>query len=110
MAYDLNMPMSVYEGKAGDGSLPENFSMISCNRDNVILETVKESEDGEDLILRMYETKNMRTKLKLTLGFHAKSASVCNLMENEISDLSLNGRELELTVQPFEIVTLRIKR
>ena len=110
MAYDLNMPMAVYAGRAGDGTLPENFSMISCNRDNVILETVKESEDGEDLILRMYETKNMRTKLNLTLGFDAKSAELCNLMEDTISDLVLDGRNIALTVQPFEIVTIRIRR
>ena len=109
-AYDLNQPMSVYEGKAGDGTLPQNYSMISCNSDNVILETVKESEDGNDLIVRMYESKNMRTSVKLTLGFDAKEVHLANLMEDEGAPLSLDGRTVCLKVEPFEIVTLRIKK
>ncbi|MBQ8175256.1 MAG: alpha-mannosidase [Clostridia bacterium] len=110
LAYDLNMPMMVCEGKDGDGTLPQNYSMISCNSDNVIVETIKESEDGNDLIVRMYETKNMRTKVKLILGFDAKSVDLCNLMEVKQGTLSLDGHDLTLTVNPFEIVTLRIKK
>lgn len=110
LAYDLNLPLFACAGKAGDGSLPESYSMLSCNRDNVIVDTVKESEDGEDLIVRLYETKNMRTPIELTFGFDVKEIALCNLMEEDDRALSMNGNVLPLTVQPFEIITLKIKK
>ena len=60
--------------------------------------------------MRMYETKNKRTALNLTLGFHVSEASVADLMENPISPLAVDGNKISLTVKPFEIVTLRLKR
>ena len=109
-AYDLNLPLIACKGRNGDGTLPESYSMLSCNRDNVIVETVKESEDGQDLIVRMYETKNMRTTTELTFGFPVKSISLCNLMEEEEAELTVDGNSVSLTVNPFEIITLKIKR
>ncbi len=110
LAYDLNMPLLVYPGKAGDGSLPASYSMLSCNCDNVIVETVKESEDGENLIVRLYETKNMRSAVELAFGFDVKGVALCNLMEENEQPLSMNGNVLALTVKPFEIITLKIKK
>jgi alpha-mannosidase len=109
-AYDLNLPLIACAGKNGDGTLPESYSLLSCNRDNVIVETVKESEDGNDLIVRMYETKNMRSTVELTFGFAPKSVSVCTLMEEDEADLPVDGNKVTLTVNPFEIITLKIKR
>ena len=103
-------PMNTGTGVNGDGTLPEKYSMISMDCDNVILETVKESEDGNDLILRLYESKNMRKKLTLTLGFDAGAVELVNLMENPQAPLTLDGRKITLVVKPFEIVTLRIKK
>ena len=109
-AYDLNLPLIACAGKNGDGTLPESYSLLSCNRDNGIVETVKESEDGNDLIVRMYETKNMRSAVELTFGFAPKSVSICNLMEEDEADLPVDSNKVALTVNPFEIITLKIKR
>ncbi|MBO5051134.1 MAG: alpha-mannosidase [Clostridia bacterium] len=109
-AYNLNLPMTAYKGEAGDGSLPGNYSMISCDRSNVIVETVKESEDGEDLIVRLYDAKNMRSVCHLAFGFPVAAASLCNLMEEEEQGLPVTDNTVELVVKPFEIVTLRIKK
>ena len=109
-AYNLNLPMTVYKGVDGTGELPESYSMVSCDRDNVIAETVKESEDGNDLIVRMYEAKNMRTRCRVTFGIPVRAAEICNLMEEEGKEIPVSNNSVDLSIDPFEIVTLRIKK
>ena len=110
LAYDLNQPMQVYAGRAGDGSLPERFSAVSCDADNIILETVKIAEDGNDVILRMYETKNERTAFHLHLGIPAEEVWLCDLMENPVERVEGKNGEIALVAKPFEILTLRLTR
>ncbi|MBQ8351053.1 MAG: alpha-mannosidase [Clostridia bacterium] len=109
-AYNLNLPMTVCKGMDGDGNLPEIYSTISCNRENVIMETVKESEDGEDLIVRMYDAKNMRSVCHITFGFAVASVEICNLMEEKGAPIAICNNSVDITIKPFEIVTLRIKK
>ena len=108
MAYDLNMPLLVYPGKDGDGTLPQSYSMVSCDSHHALVEVVKESEDGNDLIVRLYETKNRRGCVRLDFGFDVREVSLCNLMEEIEEKLCLHENSVNLTVKPFEIVTLRI--
>ena len=95
----------------GEG-LPETFSLARCDRPNVILETVKQAEDGEDLILRFYEAFDRRGQVRLTLGVPFSGVTVCDLMENPISDaeITVSGQDITLPVRNFEIVTLRVHR
>lgn len=110
LAYDLNLPMEAYAGQAGDGSLPERYSLVSCDRANVVVDTVKEAEDSAAMIVRFYETENIRTNTTLTFGFRPTRVTVCDLMENEQSELTSDGNTVSLTVRPFEIVTLKVER
>jgi alpha-mannosidase len=109
-AYNLNLPMTVVKGTNGTGDLPQNYSMISCSCENIVVETVKEAEDSEDLIVRMYEAKNMRSVCRLNFGFDVSSAALCNLMEEHDTEISVDNNSVELVLKPFEIVTLRIKK
>ena len=42
-AYCLNQPLVILTAAGGSGVLPNDFSLISCNQPNVIIETVKKS-------------------------------------------------------------------
>src|SRR5690606_31777996 len=54
-AYMLNVPLySIAGGNVGD----RKQSLIDVSADNVILETVKKAEDGQGIIIRMYEYEN----------------------------------------------------
>ena len=48
---------------------------------NVIIETVKQAEDGEGTIIRVFECKNMRTKATITLPAEAKEVYLCDMLE-----------------------------
>lgn len=109
MAYDLNQPMTVVQVPKQDGCLPESFSLVSVSSENVILETVKKAEDTSDLILRMYEAYNERTQTSVKLPPHTKQVFRCDLMENEIEELPISQGTAAFEVEPFEIITLKIR-
>ena len=111
LAYDLNQPMRV-EDKSfnGTGTLPREYSLIRCNADNFIVETVKRAYDEDAIILRGYECKNKRQEVVLTTGFDFKKAHICNLMEeNEVELQKEENNSLRFVVKPFEVITIKIE-
>lgn len=110
-AYDLNQPMMAVSCN-GTGTLPGSFSLVSCDQPGVIVETVKQAENGGDIIVRLYDAFDRRSKASLTFGIPFSKVELCDLMENPIdsSCLEVRGQKVTLPVKNFEIVTLRIQR
>ena len=109
MAYDFNAPMVGCEVGKQEGKLAERFSLVSLSQPNVILETVKQAEDGSGTVLRMYEAYNQRTDVQVCFGFNAKRVVLCDLMENEQKELPLVNNTVTLPCKPFEIITLKVE-
>jgi len=108
-SYLLNLPAITAPVNGGDGSLPDEYSLVSVDRENVIVEAVKQAYDSDATVIRAYESSNARTKTTVTLGFDANSAVLCDMLENEIAPLKIQNRQIELTLNPFEIVTVKVK-
>ncbi|MGO8814756.1 MAG: alpha-mannosidase [Terriglobia bacterium] len=72
------------------GTRPLSASFMSVDVPNVVVSTVKKSEDGDDLIVRCYETAGRSTTANLDLG--------------------LVKRRWTGTFHPLEIKTLRVPR
>ena len=101
-ACDLNIPLQTAPGAC------EPFSAFSVDAPNVLIDTVKPAEDGSgDLILRLYEAKRADTACRLLLRIPAESASLCDLLENELEPA--DPQNLLLHFHPFEIKTVRIR-
>ncbi len=77
-------------------------------QDRLTLEAVKVSEDGQDLIIRVVDRHNALTHAKLSLSVPVAEAWSCDLMENKESPLEIKRGEIEFTVKPYEIVTIRV--
>ncbi len=109
-AYCLNQPLMAAQA-CGD-RLPARFSLVQCDRQNVIVETVKQAEDGEDWILRLYEAFDQRCTATLTLGVPFRQAQLCDLMERPLDsgEITVSGQCITLPVKNFEILTLRLRR
>jgi alpha-mannosidase len=102
-AYDLNVPVLVVPGSAGEGSL------FSLDAENVVIETVKPAEDGSpDVIVRLYESKRCATRCQLTTTLPVKAATQTNLVEEETAQLDLSAGQVALDFRPFEIKTVRL--
>lgn len=103
-AYDLNVPVTVTPGSAGQGSL------FSLDDPNIIIEAVKPAEDGStDVIVRLYESMRSATRCTLTTSLPVKSAVETNLVEEGTAKLKVSGGKMLLDFRPFEIKTLRLK-
>jgi alpha-mannosidase len=106
--YQLNVPMYTAFARAQDGALPEQFSMVSCDAGNVIVETVKKAEDSDALIVRVYETWNRKTDCTLTFGRPIRDAFVTNLLEERDVPIRTEGNAIPLSFKPFEIQTIKV--
>ena len=107
-AYDLNLPMTACK-TTGLGELPSEYSLVKVDRDNVIVEAVKEAEYGDETIVRLYDCKNVRAKTSVTFGFDVKEAYIGNLSEKKLKKLTVNNNTVSVEIKPFEIVTLIVK-
>ena len=103
-AYKLNQPLLV---ETGTETKPA-YSFASVDASNVIMETVKNAEDGEGTVIRMYESENSYTKTKLTVDAEFKKAFICNLLEETESEAFVNGNEIEVVLKPYEVVTVKL--
>ena len=109
-AYYLNYPMTAVAATGDSDTLPASYSLLSLDKENVICETVKQAEDGEDTVIRLYESQNIRTRVTLKLGFEAKEAYLCDLLEREERPVEIKENEIVLEVRGFELLTLKIKK
>lgn len=116
--YMLNLPMAAIsrpaEVRPSGIRLPESWSAVRVDADNVIADTVKKAEDGDGIIIRLYESLNKRCRTSVTLGFEAESVESCDLLENPEKPVAIESKDGRTTfgidVSPFEIITLKVKR
>ena len=111
-AYVLNRPLVSLAATGTQNAVPASYSLVNVDSGSggVIAECVKLAEDGGDVIVRLYDSFGASTRARVSFGFEAVSACVCDLMENEISPLAIADGGVEIDVGAFEIVTLRVRR
>ncbi len=109
-ALEFNCDMDAMQLPRGI-KLPRKCSFIEIKPANVILAALKRAEDERGVILRFYETQGNVTDAEITLFRAPKTVKVVNLLEEpepDTRELKITGRRIELTVKPFEIVSLRL--
>lgn len=103
-SYKLNQPAYVLPA----GTPGKTYSYAAVDKSNVILETVKQAEDGQGTILRLYECENARTKFTLTVPPTTTQACITNLLEEPQQPLTVTNGQIPCTIHPYEILTIRI--
>lgn len=109
-AYLLNQPLTVRRISKQDGKLPDSFSFVGSNSSNIIIETVKQCENNDSIIVRFYEYHNSHSKVTLDFGIDFDKAYICDMLENNLNELAKNNRSITLDVKPYEIVTVKITK
>ena len=108
-AYLLNRPFMTATA-AGGGKLPDTYSLLSCDKENIITETFKKAEDTDAYVLRAYDAYNCKSRASFTFGFEVKKAYLCDMLENKISELEVKNNTLTLDFKNFEIITVLLER
>jgi alpha-mannosidase len=102
-ALDLNSPLLAQAGRLELRAAPHLGGLP------LMLSALKRSEDGQSLILRVYEPAGQRGEATVTLGRY--SAERVNLLEDPLPGEAGDRLEhgvLHLQVRPFETVSLRL--
>ena len=106
------------EGKKNQSSqryLSSLYSFLQIEPRNIVPGTLKRSEDEKAVIIRIYETEGKKTFARLRFDRIIKSIWLTDLLENNIRQVNdvynENKRNdlLEIEVEPFKIVTLKVK-
>jgi alpha-mannosidase len=107
-AYDLNVPLILRRVSGSTANAALSGSLVSTSSPNVVIETVKLAEDGNGLIVRMYEDHRNRGAITLKTGFALAEAYHCNLLEENEQSLPTQNHQVQMEVRPYEIITLRL--
>jgi alpha-mannosidase len=115
-AYLLNDPIIVYQSDRGPRTVDRETttvnglrSLVSASQPSVIVETIKRAEDGNGIIVRLYESQRKRGPVLVRFGRAVDSAWTTNLLEENESALSVDQDFIQLNLRPYQIVTLRVK-
>ena len=71
--------------------MPKSFSFVEADQKNVLIEVLKMAEDGNGIIIRLYEAFNRRTKAMLRFGKQIQIAAECGMLENQEKHLKAEG-------------------
>jgi alpha-mannosidase len=114
-AYALNDPLIVHtvekqrSSTAGTAKSAEKpISLINVTNPNIVIETIKRAEDGNGIIVRLYESQRRRGPVTLTTSFPLREVWHTNLLEENDVALAVTGQQVTFDMRPYEIVTLRL--
>lgn len=105
--YALNMPLIASKVAATQGTLPDVFTLLQCEEENIVIETVKKAEDDGSVIVRLYDAFGQRGKATIRVNFPYQEAYVCDMLENHLEKLTPDGDTVTLPVGNYEIVTIK---
>ncbi len=108
-AHALNDPLIGYSNQKSAAEIKPLNSFVTCDSNNVVIETIKLAEDSDSVIIRLYESLGRRSTVRLNTSFTFKSCYLSDLLENQLEQINVIDNTVELKLTPFKIVTLKIE-
>ncbi|HEX7258370.1 MAG TPA: glycosyl hydrolase-related protein [Nitrososphaeraceae archaeon] len=121
---EINMPLISFQIKKNNNIKKNNSSENNSNKikalvdfqsfleiseSNVILSTMKLSDDKKGVILRVYEIEGKKTITKIKLAANIKNVKLIDFMEDEIQEIKeIENDTITIEINPFKIITLKI--
>ncbi len=107
-AWELNVPPSTLSGRMRPAA-PAGNSFITLTGLPVIVEALKPAEDGDGLILRLYEPHGARGEVTVELNMPVQQVISCNLVEENDDEHLLEGHTFRFSIRPFQIRSFRLR-
>lgn len=113
---DFNIPVYAAEPPSlalvkEHAARPEEASFFSIDTPGVILSGLKQSEDGNELVVRLVEIFGQEANVNLKIPVQAGAVRRLNLIEQPLAESiepTFNGNTVQVKIKPHEIVTLGI--
>ena len=116
-ADDFNVP--VYAAEPPSVSLskpnatkPAEDSLLIVSPSTIVMSGIKQSEDGNNLIIRLAEVYGNETLTTITLPVTAKSVDIVNILEYPMTNdnrPTVDGKKIHVKIRAHEIMTLSVR-
>ena len=90
------------------GASGKELQSFTLEPDNLIISALKKAEGEDSVVLRFYESKGENCRALLQMPGNIKAAKCVNLLEQDELEVRVEDGKVEMDVQPFEIVTLKL--
>ncbi|MDZ7393479.1 MAG: alpha-mannosidase [candidate division KSB1 bacterium] len=108
-AYELNVPLLAVRCGRQTGALPACKSFLSATgAPSVVLDTLKAEEDGQGLILRLYESAGVPAKAHITQELGLVRAWEVDLLERTQRKVIMRQGSARVSLSPFEVLSLKL--
>jgi alpha-mannosidase len=113
---DFNVPVYAAEPPSlalakAHATRPEEASFFSVDVPGVVMTGIKQSEEGNELIIRLLEVEGKETTVNLKVPVAISSVRRLNLIEFPLMNAAkptVTGKTIQVKLKPNEIVTLGI--
>ncbi|MEO1034919.1 MAG: glycoside hydrolase family 38 C-terminal domain-containing protein [Pseudomonadota bacterium] len=108
--YAFNCPPVVSVASATNqpgGTLPAEYSLFDHDGNNAIVEVIKPAENGDGLVLRMFDSHGTHNRVTVAFAEPLKAVAQTDLLEENATPLDV-ADALAIRFTPYEIKTLRI--
>lgn len=92
-AQAFNTPVRVLVSEQHEGKLPSRATLVEIEPRTLVLSTIKQSETGQGVIVRVYNPLSHAVEASLRPGFACTKAFVTNLQEQQQERLFWGGEE-----------------
>jgi alpha-mannosidase len=105
-----NVPLIAIDplGSIEKADLPGSMSFLSLSAPNVLISTLKKAEDGDDIIVRVYDIEGRDAEAALKLFVPLRGAEKVNMIEEEGTPLKAGKDGLSLKVGHHAVETVRL--
>ncbi len=109
--YEFNYPLITSISDLHNGSLSFENSFLQITPQNVILTSIKHADENEKaLILTMYESKGIDSKVEINLPFIPSKIVETNFLEEDAKNIRLNGSKLLFDIKGKETKLIKLFR
>ncbi|MGH2345398.1 MAG: glycoside hydrolase family 38 C-terminal domain-containing protein, partial [Chloroflexota bacterium] len=112
VGYAFNLPVTAARRDAGTGTLPPSQSLVSTVSRHAVIDTVKPAEDGDGVIVRVYDCEGGRERTELIFAEPPTGVVAVTLLEDPDPDAAvprLDGSTLSFDLPAFGVRSFRIR-
>ncbi|MCK4514259.1 MAG: hypothetical protein KAU31_03325 [Spirochaetaceae bacterium] len=110
LAHEFAVPVLAFKlGDAGTRDRPEEYSLLSVDRSEIILSAIKKSEDRHSYIVRCWNTSGNSLVATFHFGCPARSVFRTNHAEMREEEISVVDKEWSVHFEPWKIVSMEVE-
>lgn len=109
-AEQLNQTVKAFQATRHEGLLGRSFSFVASDNPNVVIKAVKKAIDGEEYVIRVYETGGKQAqKALIRFAGEIEKAAEADGTEKELRPAEFVSNTLEVDINPYSVKTYKVR-